>query len=290
MKKETKKTEIKPKQEVKNEEAQIREIVTVIENKENEDVFGKLSRAQIDLIKRTVADGASDDELRLFIQVCKGAKLNPFMKQAHLVPFWDSKEGINRRAIIVGIDGFRAIAESGGAYAGNDDAIFEGVEKLKTDKWENKKVVGQQEIDVPKKATVSVYKVIAGQRYPFTASARWSEYYPGAKKGIRWHNMPHLMLGKCAEALALRKAFPKLLSGLYAQEEMDQVMDQEQAEKRSNQATGKLKALLSQCTAEEAKDWKNKIMKSEKYNTEQKVEIMNAANARIAELKGKIEK
>ena len=46
--------------------------------------FGKLTRGQIELIKRTVAKGATDDELKLFIQVCAGARLNPFLRQAHL--------------------------------------------------------------------------------------------------------------------------------------------------------------------------------------------------------------
>ena len=74
----------------------------------------------------------------------------------------------------------------------------------------------------PRKATVTVYRVIGSQRCPFTASARWSEYAPDGKEGFMWKKMPYFMLGKCAEALALRKAFPADLSGIYADEEMDQ--------------------------------------------------------------------
>jgi hypothetical protein len=75
---------------------------------------------------------------------------------------------------------------------------------------------------------VTVYKIIGNVRCPFTASARWDQYYPGDEQGFMWRKMPHLMLGKCAEALALRKAFPAELSGLYIKEEMDQA-DAEQA-------------------------------------------------------------
>jgi hypothetical protein len=59
-----------------------------------------------------------------------------------------------------------------------------------------------------------------GQRFAYTATARWSEYCPD--NAPMWKRMPHTMLGKCAEALALRKAFPQQLAGLYSREEMDQ--------------------------------------------------------------------
>ena len=71
-------------------------------------------------------------------------------------------------------------------------------------------------------ATVTVWKLVAGVRCSFTATARWSEYCPAPPANSMWLRMPHLMLGKVAEALALRKAFPRDLHGLYASEEMDQ--------------------------------------------------------------------
>jgi len=74
----------------------------------------------------------------------------------------------------------------------------------------------------PETATATVYKMIDGVRCPFSATARWKEYYPGEKQGFLWDKMPFLMLGKCAEALALRKSFPCELSGVYTTEEMGQ--------------------------------------------------------------------
>jgi len=106
--------------------------------------------------------------------------------------------------IQTGIDGFRAVADRTGQYIGSSDAVFEEI--------------GNN----PVQATVTVNKVVQGVIGNFTATARWSEYYPGKSQGFMWDKMPHTMLGKCAEALALRKAFPAQLSGLYTGDEMDQ--------------------------------------------------------------------
>lgn len=256
-------------------------IEKVIENREiaPQDAFGKLSRPQIDLMKRTIARGASDDELKLFIQVCKGANLNPFLKQVFLVPRWDSKEGKEIRAIQVSIDGFRSIAESSGAYAGNEDPIFDGEETIQYGKDKN-------ELKVPKSAKVTVYKIVEGQRYPFSATARWDEYYPGEKMGFQWHSRPYLMLGKCAEALALRKAFPKLLSGMYAQEEMDKSGQMDDSAQKAQKGFLTIKAALEKADRATVEDYKVKIEKSDKYNKTQKAELIEAADKRLYEIDG----
>lgn len=282
----------KSPEEIKPEDKhEIQVIERIIENHEiaPADAFGKLTRGQVNLIKRTIAQDASDDELRLFIQVCKGARLNPFLKQAHLVPFWDSKTGTERRAIIVGIDGFRTIAEGSGNYAGNEDPVYEGESEVEVDVWEGsgkqRKITGKKKIKVPGKATVTVYKMIGGQRCPFISSARWDEYFPGTKKGARWMNMPYLMLGKCAEALALRKAFPALLSGMYAQEEMDQAMNADSDEQKQTKGFAYLKAAIKTTkSAKTLQDYRDNMEKSDKYTADQKSEYFGAIDARLDEL------
>lgn len=263
----------------KEDQKEVRVIERIIESREVEpqDAFGKLSRPQIQLIKNTVAKGASDDELRLFIQVCKGAKLNPFLRQVHLVPRWDSRLAKEVRTIQVGIDGFRAVAESSGQYAGNDDPTYEGTKTIEYGK-------DKTSIEVPETSTVTVYKLMEGTRMPFTATARWDEYYPGERMGFQWHIRPYLMLGKCAEALALRKAFPKLLSGMYAQEEMDRTLPKETSEKRAKAASDKLWEMIAEASEEELHEYRKKVEASKKYTAEQKKEFIESIDKRLANI------
>ncbi len=160
------------------------------------------SREQVDLVKSTIGKAAdlTDDEFLLFVATAQRLQLDPIARQIHAV-----KRG-GKLSIQVGIDGFRAIADRTGKCAGNSDPTFES------------------DGDQPVTASVTVHKLVEGDPRPFTATARWAEYYPGdGKEGFMWRKMPFLMLGKCAEALALRKAFPAELGGVYAPEEMDQV-------------------------------------------------------------------
>lgn len=267
--------------QVEEEKKEIQVIERIIENKEitAEDTFGKMTRPQIDLIKRTIAKGATDDELKIFIQVCKGAQLNPFLKQVFLVPRWDSREGKEVRAIQVSIDGFRSIAESSGAYAGNDDPLFTGENIIKIPDGKTTK-----DVTTPNHATVTVYKVVAGQRYPFTGTARWSEYYPGAKMGFQWHIRPYLMLGKCAEALALRKAFPKLLSGMYEESELaNNVAPPTVITATPDKVFQTLATMIEKATIEELESYKLKLEEpgEKKYSAEQKVELLKLIDARL---------
>ncbi len=177
-----------------------------------------LSLEQIDLVKRTVARGATDDELALFLYTAAKTGLDPLTKQVHFIKrrVWSKNLNGGRGGYDevgttqTGIDGYRVIASRNG-LAGIDDAIFDDEEGTN-----------------PKKASVTVYKMMEGQRVPFTATARWSEYAVVDKEMnpvAMWKKMPFLMLAKVAEALALRKAFPNDLSGLYTNEEMAQADD-----------------------------------------------------------------
>jgi len=159
--------------------------------------------SKVELIKRTIAKGCTNDELDLFLYQARRTGLDPLAKQIHAIKRWNNKENREVMSIQTGIDGFRLIADRTGKYAGSDDPVVD------------------QEPQ-PNKATVTVYKMVEGQRCAFTATARWDEYFPGEKQGFMWKKMPCVMLGKCAEALALRKAFPAELSGLYTFDEMAQ--------------------------------------------------------------------
>jgi len=167
----------------------------------------EFTREHIDLIKKTIAPDLTDTELQLFLHVCRSTRLDPLMRQIYVVK--RRSEGQERMTFQVGIDGSRLVADRTGFYAGSDDAIFTYAQ---TDTSE----------EHPLTATVTVWKLVGGFRCAFTATARWSQYYPGDRLGFMWRKMPHVMIAKCAEALSLRKAFPAELSNLYVKEEMDQ--------------------------------------------------------------------
>jgi len=154
--------------------------------------------------------------IKLFARFCAEKNLSPFTRQIHLIPRFNSELNRKQYTIQIAIDGLRSLAERTNKYAGTDDYLFdEGLTLYEMVKAGRKR---------PTTATAIVYKILPnGNVHPIRASARWEEYYPGAgKKSFMWGKMPFLMLGKCAEALALRKAFPDVASGLYTDEEMQQ--------------------------------------------------------------------
>lgn len=183
---------------------------------------------QVELIKRTIAVGATNDELQLFLYQAKRTGLDPLSRQIHFVKR-KSSDGEGKGTIQTAIDGYRLVADRTGKYAGSDDYLFdEGINQFQHINSGRK---------APITATVTVWKIVQGERCPFTATARWDEYFPGEKQGFMWKKMPYLMIGKCAESLALRKAFPAELSGLYTNEEMMQADTSHAATTAQPQAT-----------------------------------------------------
>ena len=266
---------VEPKELSAKEKNQVKVIQNVI-TKNEENPFDRLTRPQIELIKTQVAKGATDDELKLFITVCRNTKLDPFVKQVHFVKRWDSKAGIEVGVIQVGIDGFRSIAEMSGRYAGSEDVVYRDEQEAE---------LAKIKMQVPGSATATVYKLMDnGERYAFTATARWSEYYPGDKIGYMWRKMPFGQLGKCAEALALRKAFPKQLSGLYAPEEMDQGGATIDPKKQVESEFHKVKEMIGRAKMNGLEDMKGKVNGSKKYNATQKRELIKAIDSRLKEL------
>lgn len=202
----------------------------------NDLVVREFNNDEIKLIKDTVCRGSTDTELKLFIYQCKKTGLDPLSRQIHAVKRWDSSLQREAMSIQTGIDGYRLIADRTDRYAGSDDAAFQLDDKGG--------IIA---------ASVTVWKLVAGIRCPFTATAYWSEYAQFKKDGgltIFWKTRPRLMLAKCAESLALRKAFPQELSGVYTHEEMG--TDQIEAEpvrvesKPPESLRDKAKAILDQ--------------------------------------------
>ena len=160
---------------------------------------------QTQLISTTIAPGCSNDELRLFAYACQRTGLDPFSKQIYAI------KRAGKMTIQAGIDGLRSIAERTGQL---DGSITEwcGSDGVWVDVWLDSKP--------PAAAKTILHR--KGASHPFVGVARFADYNAG--QGL-WSKMPAAMIAKCSEALALRKAFPADLSGVYSTDEMDQAVE-----------------------------------------------------------------
>lgn len=149
-------------------------------------------------------------ELQLFAMVAHRTGLDPFTKQIY---------AIKRSGKVMhqtGIDGYRSVAERTREYAGSDEPTYE-----------EPCPCGTKPTGHPAVARVTVHRILPnGHVVDQVGVARWHELVPAAGQSgqgdAMWQKMPFNQLAKCAEANALRKAFPRVLEGVYVTEEMEQ--------------------------------------------------------------------
>ena len=170
---------------------------------------------QIEIIKATVAVGVSDMELALFLQVAQSRGLDPFAKEIYAVMRWDSEAGKMKMVLQTGIDGYRKLAADSGEYAGQEGPYWCGPDGKWVDVW--------LKPEPPAAAKVGILR--KGFDQPVWCIARWDAYKQTKKDGTLskfWKTMGPEQLAKCAEAIGLRKAFPRQTAGLRTHEEMAQ--------------------------------------------------------------------
>ena len=178
----------------------------------------ELTDEQKALLRDAVAKGATDDELKFCFEVARRYRLDPFRRQIYFVKRNDKSSSKGYRFIpMVSIDGLLHVASRDHAdYGVNDEPEFGPMLSVK---WafqqkDGRRVTG--EISAPEWAKVAVWK--KGCERPTVSTVWWSEIYPDVGSSPMVRQMPRLMLGKCALAQAVRRAYPES-GGLYVEEE-----------------------------------------------------------------------
>lgn len=164
------------------------------------------TEAQLGVLRQMFPDERrqpSRADLAALLHYSQRTGLDPFLRQVYMI------ERGGKWGIQAGIDALRIVAQRSGDYQGQVGPLWCGEDREWVDVWLDK--------TPPKAAKVGVLR--DGFKEPLWAVARWDSY---AANSPTWQKMPDLMLAKCAEALALRKAFPQDLAGIYTEEEMDQ--------------------------------------------------------------------
>ncbi len=213
---------------------------------------------EINFIKSVCAVHATDQELKLFLYQANKMGLDPLAKQIYFIKYKASSTG----AIVVAIDGYRLVAHRTNKYLGGY-AIFEEKDgRLIAARFYVKKLCGNQ----------------IGE---FEGYARWHEY-KGASS--LWGKMPYVMLSKCAEAQALRKAFPNELSGTYSEDEMDQAKITIE-ESNDQQKTSRAAISTSIGSSESGKSERQEIIEKQSNQEEIKTLVYEATNDQKKALK-----
>lgn len=186
-------------------------------------------------------DRVPDANKLAFLHLAQRTGLDPFARELYLIGRKD-KDGKIQWAAQTGIDGFRTLAERTGEYAGKIGPLWCGPDGVWKDVW--------LDDTAPSAARIGILR--HGFPEPLWATAIYREFVPmkdvwenGRKTGAQtpqglWGKMPAHMIAKCAEALAIRQAFPRQASGLYTDDEMAQA--DAAAEAAEREETARLRA------------------------------------------------
>lgn len=173
-------------------------------------------------LQNSVFPGAKDESILLAVDYCKARKLDILKKPCHIVHMQVTLSGqrdsngydkkIWRDVIMPGIYEQRITAFRTGQMAGQDEPVFGNTVAFKG-------------IDVPEWCRVTVYRFINGERCAFSHTEYFSEACSTTREGELnsvWKKRPRGQLAKCAEAGALRKAFPDELGGVITADEVNE--------------------------------------------------------------------
>lgn len=186
-------------------------------------------------LKSSMFPGAKDESIILAIEYCKHAKLDIMLKPVHIVPIWvvdkTTGKGEMRDVIMPGINLYRIQAARSGCMGISEPEFGEDVSEC----------LGGVDITYPKTCKVTAKRMVAGKIGEWTATERWKENYATAGKdkqtgaisnapNAMWKKRPYAQLAKCAEAQALRKAFPEIGAMPTAEEMEGKQLDSDEFE------------------------------------------------------------
>lgn len=188
-------------------------------------VKNELTKSELyEVLKSSIYPSASDASVALVLNYCKAANLDVMQKPVHIVPMWDSKSGGMRDVVMAGIGLYRIQASRSGCAGVSEPVFGDDVTE----------VVGGTEVTYPKWCKVAVKRKLSdGQIVEFVAMEFWKENYAvrgGKEKSIApnamWQKRPYGQIAKCAEAQALRKAFPEVGAAPTAEEMEGKVLSE----------------------------------------------------------------
>lgn len=176
---------------------------------------GQMVKISPAMIRKYLVNGngnVTDQEVMMFLSLCKFQKLNPFLREAYLI-----KYGNQPATIVTGKDALQKRAMRNPKYAGQEAGV---VVLNAADELENR--IGT--IVLPGETLVGGWaKVhVKGWDHPLSVTVSFDEYCQtkDGKPISNWASKPGTMIRKVALVQALREAFPEDLGGMYAAEEV----------------------------------------------------------------------
>lgn len=171
----------------------------------------------IRVLQNSLYPGANIGSVQMVLSYCQAAGLDPMQKPVHIVPMWDSKSGSMRDVIMPGVNLYRTQASRTGKFAGMTEPEYGPMIE---------ETIGGSSMKYPEWCKVTVSRMLDnGTIAQFTAREYWMENYAvkgGKEKSVApnamWTKRPRGQIAKCAEAQALRKAFPECGSQPTAEE------------------------------------------------------------------------
>jgi len=172
-------------------------------------------------LKNSLYTGARDESILMVLDYCKAGNVDPLQKPVHIVPISVKNTQTGKYefkdTIMAGIGLYRIQAARSNQYAGVSEPEYGALITAN---------LGGINFTYPEWCKVTVRKIVHGSIVEFSAKEYWIENYATSGRdslapNTMWKKRPYGQIAKCAEAQALRKAFPEIVSQQTTAEEME---------------------------------------------------------------------